>query len=297
MRINNKIIKITDIEFPFISFVSRNGEFRKINIMSYFKKIDLEEGDFGHEIIKSKDLFESVALEDNALAWKKVTKSFSLPSGTKIETFFHLDPLMTIKNSEIVSNSSFQLGRKVRYLRKQQNITQDELAKRIGTTKNYISKVENSKTDIEFKTLQKIFEVGLNKRVYVGVYDEKDKLHSFTNSVLKPKFIEWASVRKDDLTLIEGIGPKVCGYFQEENIVSSNQLSSLNLQALIKILSKRNKSLSFYHNVDSWIIQAKCLANSEWTNLILLQKTVGNNHSKIEELAKKELKEDIFTIE
>ena len=54
MRTNNKIIKITGIEFPIVSFVSRNGEFRRINIESYFKNIDLEEGDFGYEILKSK---------------------------------------------------------------------------------------------------------------------------------------------------------------------------------------------------------------------------------------------------
>ena len=91
---------------------------------------------------------------------KKLQDLLACRAGIKSKCFFILDPLMTIKNSELVPNSSNQLGVKVKYLRKQQNITQGELAKRIGTTKNYISKVENSKTDIEFKTLQKIFEVG-----------------------------------------------------------------------------------------------------------------------------------------
>lgn len=298
MRINNKIIKINKIEFPLISFVSRNGEYRSINIVNYFKNINLKKDDFGYEIIENIELFNSVSLIDNALAWVKINKIINLPSGNKIEAFFHLDPILTIDYSEIISNtSSHEIGDKVRNVRKQLNITQDELAKRIGTSKHYISKVENSKTDIEFKTLKKIFEVGLNKRIHIDVYDDLNKTCRFSNSVLNPKFIEWASTKKNDLTLIEGIGPKVCKYFREENINSPQQLSVIDLSSLVEILGKTKKPLSFYHNVDSWLLQAKCLANSDWTNLIMVQKAVGGNNSKIEDLAKRELREDIFNLD
>jgi transcriptional regulator with XRE-family HTH domain len=298
MRINNKILKIIGISFPKISFISRNGENREIDLKDYFRKINLEKDDFGYSIIEDIDLFNSVSLESNSLAWKNLVNRLELPSGNIIESFFHLDALVTISYSELINvNQSFSIGEKVKLFRKQQNLTQEDLGKKIGSTKNYISKFENSKTDIEFRTLQKIAEIGLNKKVFIGLYDQNERLRSLSNSILKPAFVEWIGVRKNDLTLIEGIGPQICKHFLREKIFSPVELSQVELPELISILGKSRKSLDFYHNVDSWRIQAKCIVNSDWTNLIILQKSVGGSHSKIENLARKELNEDIFNIE
>ena len=49
--------------------------------------------------------------------------------------------------------------------RKEANLTQEQLAEKTGTKKSYISKIENAKGNIQFSTLIKIFEVGLNKRI------------------------------------------------------------------------------------------------------------------------------------
>lgn len=297
MRINNRIIKIIEVKFPEISFISRNGEHRILNLKKYFKKINLDQNDFGYQLIQDKNLFSSVMLEDNALAWKSLIQKLTFPSGKTLESFFHLDPVNTIKYSELIEiNPSSTIGSKVKYLRLEQKLSQEDLGKRIGSNKHYISKVENSKTDLELKTLQKIAEVGLNKNIYIGLYDNANKLTSLSNSFLKPQFMNWINSKKDDLTLIEGIDLKVSRYFFEENIISPAQLSKIDLSRLIDILAKYKKSISLYDNADSWRLQAKCMANSEWANLIMLQKTVGSNHSKIEDLAKKELKEDIFTI-
>lgn len=298
MRINNKIIKITEINYPNISFVSRNGEHREINLKKYFSKINLRKNDFGYSIIEDVNQFKSVSLEDNALAWKGLINRIKLPSGKEFESYFHLDPLMTIKFSHLTKiTPNYSIGEKVKLFRKQQNLSQEDLGKRIGSSKNYISKIENSKTDIELKTLQKIAEIGLNKKVYIGLYDENEKLKSLSNSILKPSFVEWVAEKRNDLTLIEGIGPRVCQQFYSENIKTPTQLSELALTELINILEKSKKSINFYHNVDSWRVQAKCMVNSDWANLIMLQKTVGGSHSKIEDLARKELNEDIFMTE
>ncbi len=103
MKKNIKIIKIMEIDFPSISFVSRNGEYRSINLCTYFEKVNLSKADFGYEIIENQKLFQTVSLEDNALAWKNIIKLITLPSGKKMEMFFHLDPLLTIKYSELIT--------------------------------------------------------------------------------------------------------------------------------------------------------------------------------------------------
>jgi transcriptional regulator with XRE-family HTH domain len=49
--------------------------------------------------------------------------------------------------------------------RKEANITQEELAEKIGTKKSYISRIENGKADIQLSTLFRIFEIGLGKHI------------------------------------------------------------------------------------------------------------------------------------
>lgn len=49
--------------------------------------------------------------------------------------------------------------------RTEADITQEELAARIGTNKSYISKIENGKGNIQYSTLVRIFEQGLNRKI------------------------------------------------------------------------------------------------------------------------------------
>jgi DNA-binding XRE family transcriptional regulator len=55
----------------------------------------------------------------------------------------------------------FKLGVMLQEMRKQQNMTQDQLAKKCGTTKTYISRIENDASDIRLSTLMRIIQEGL----------------------------------------------------------------------------------------------------------------------------------------
>ena len=56
---------------------------------------------------------------------------------------------------------AFKLGVMLQEIRKQQNMTQDQLAKKCGTTKTYISRIENDASDIRLSTLMRIIQEGL----------------------------------------------------------------------------------------------------------------------------------------
>jgi len=56
---------------------------------------------------------------------------------------------------------TFKIGVLIQEARKRQNLTQEELAQKIGTTKNYISRVENNANDIRLSTLMRIIREGL----------------------------------------------------------------------------------------------------------------------------------------
>jgi transcriptional regulator with XRE-family HTH domain len=48
-------------------------------------------------------------------------------------------------------------------------LTQQELALKSGTTRTYISRIENERSDIELGTLKKIIESGLGKKIEISI--------------------------------------------------------------------------------------------------------------------------------
>ena len=51
---------------------------------------------------------------------------------------------------------TFKLGVMIQELRKEQGLTQEQLAEKCGTTKTYISRIENNASDIRLSTLMRI---------------------------------------------------------------------------------------------------------------------------------------------
>jgi len=64
-----------------------------------------------------------------------------------------------------IKAKSFVVGEMIKDERKKAHLTQDDLAKKTGTKKSYISRLENGKIDIQISTLFKIFEEGLGKKL------------------------------------------------------------------------------------------------------------------------------------
>ncbi len=54
---------------------------------------------------------------------------------------------------------------RIRQMRKELGLSQQELAERSGTAKKYISRIERNRSDIEWLTLRKIVEAGFGKRL------------------------------------------------------------------------------------------------------------------------------------
>lgn len=63
---------------------------------------------------------------------------------------------------------AFCLAETLREERRRAGLTQEQLAEKIGTKKNYISRLENGKADVQLSTLFRIFE-GLGRRVSLTI--------------------------------------------------------------------------------------------------------------------------------
>jgi DNA-binding XRE family transcriptional regulator len=56
---------------------------------------------------------------------------------------------------------AFKIGVLIQEMREKQNLTQEQLAEKCGTTKSYISRIENNASDIRLSTLMRIIQEGL----------------------------------------------------------------------------------------------------------------------------------------
>lgn len=64
---------------------------------------------------------------------------------------------------------AFRLGVMLKEVRKEANVTQEELAARTGTQKSYISRIERGQSDIQFSTYYKLIEIGLGKHLNISI--------------------------------------------------------------------------------------------------------------------------------
>lgn len=64
---------------------------------------------------------------------------------------------------------AFRLGVMLQELRKNQGMTQEQLARKCGTTKTYISRIENNASDIRLSTLMRIIREGLGGHLKLNV--------------------------------------------------------------------------------------------------------------------------------
>lgn len=64
---------------------------------------------------------------------------------------------------------TFKLGVMLQELRKQKGMTQQQLADKCGTTKTYISRIENDASDIRLSTLMRIIQEGLGGHLKLTV--------------------------------------------------------------------------------------------------------------------------------
>ncbi len=59
----------------------------------------------------------------------------------------------------------FIVSEMLKEARKASNLTQQQLADKVGTKKSYISRIENARGNVQLSTLIRIFEKGLNRKI------------------------------------------------------------------------------------------------------------------------------------
>ena len=164
-----RIIKINCVKGLSISVIFNNGESRMIDFKKVLKKIGVNDDSPAH-ILYNPDNFAEVVLEENTLSWHNVIQYITLRNGEKMRVPFEIgaDVLYNLSLPE-PSENSLRLGQIIRDARLGSGLTQEDLAQKSGTTRTYISRIENNKSDLEITTLRKIIEIGLGKKLEIKI--------------------------------------------------------------------------------------------------------------------------------
>ncbi len=62
-----------------------------------------------------------------------------------------------------------KIGQLIREARLKSGLTQQDLALKSGTSRTYVSRIENDRSDLEVATLRKIIETGLGRKLDISI--------------------------------------------------------------------------------------------------------------------------------
>ena len=164
-----RILKINWIRELSISVVFNNGESRIIDFRKVLKQFNVNKDSPAYILYDSKE-FAKVEIVDNTLSWSNVEQYITMRNGEKMKVPYEIGADVLLKYSHPEkSELSLKLGQMIRETRLINGLTQQDLALKSGTSRTYISRIENDRSDLEIATLRKIIETGLGKRLEIRI--------------------------------------------------------------------------------------------------------------------------------
>jgi DNA-binding XRE family transcriptional regulator len=145
--------------------MERPADFQNYKKQPIFRQWKVTDKDFEYPLLEEKE-FKKVKLRNYTLSWPNIKikvkgkneESLILPYEIGADVLFEL-------SEDINEPSIYRYGKLIRSARLKAGLTQEQLAKKTGTTRFYISRIENDKTDLEMSTFRKIVEAGLGKKL------------------------------------------------------------------------------------------------------------------------------------
>ena len=164
-----RIIKIEKITGHKIQCMFNNGESRVLDFEKIFKQWNLTENDFEYPLLDEKE-FKKVKLRNYTLSWPNIEIKLKGENGENLTLPYEIGSDVLYQLSEEIKDpSKYRYGRLIRSARLKAGLTQEQLAMRSGTSRFYISRIENDKTDLEMSTFRKIVEAGLGKKLKLTI--------------------------------------------------------------------------------------------------------------------------------
>ena len=163
-----RILKINRIDGLIVSAVFNNGESRNIDFNRVFKKLKLNLKSPAFKLTDPQ-LFRKVKLNNQTLSWDNVEQYITFKNKTiKVPFEIGADVLYQFSEPDL-SVTDLQIGEILKAVRLEAGLSQEEVAVKSGTSRNYISRIENNASGIELSTLKKIVNIGLGKELEIKI--------------------------------------------------------------------------------------------------------------------------------
>jgi DNA-binding XRE family transcriptional regulator len=164
-----RILKINWIKGMTISVIYNNGESRIIDFRKVFKGIGVEKNSPAFILFDPKELAKA-EIQGNTLSWSNVEQYITMRNGIKMRVPFEIGADVLLRYSRPEKSELYvMIGQLIRETRLRSGLTQQDLAIKSGTSRTYISRIENDKSDLELATLKKIIETGLGKKLEISI--------------------------------------------------------------------------------------------------------------------------------
>jgi DNA-binding XRE family transcriptional regulator len=166
-----KILKINRIEKSKlrISVLFSSGEDRILDFDRIFKKEWKTTKDDAEYLLSDPSEFAKVKLVNHTLSWNNVDLFITGLNGKKQKVPFEVGADVLYELSEVDEKLNISIGSLFKAARMAAKLSQEKVAELAGTSRTYITKLENDKQDVEIMTLKKIVEAGLNRHLSIAI--------------------------------------------------------------------------------------------------------------------------------
>jgi DNA-binding XRE family transcriptional regulator len=166
-----KILKINRVDGHnlTVSVLFSTGEDRVIDFGRIFReewKISKEDVEY---ILLNPLEFGKVAIANDTLSWSNVALSVTGLDGTRKKVPYDVGADTLYDLSMPDEQQTLPVGLLFKKARLAEKLSQSEVAQRSGTSRTYITRLENGKLDVEIMTLKRIVEAGLNKHLAISI--------------------------------------------------------------------------------------------------------------------------------
>jgi len=166
-----KILRINSIDKKNlrVSVLFSNGEDRILDFRKILNDIwKVKKKDFEFKILDPKE-FAKVKVRNYSLSWDNIDINVTGTDNKKVNVPYQVGADTLFELSEIDSSLNISIGELFKKARLKANKSQEEVAESAGTSRTYITRLENNKQDVEIMTLKKLIEAGLNKHLRISI--------------------------------------------------------------------------------------------------------------------------------
>ena len=118
-----------------------------------------------------EEIMQESGVNAKVLTFVRATRKLKSPSSVLVtsDVSTGLDSYLAYEENTSVNPDTTSIGFIIKQAREKAGLTKKQVAINSGISANYISRIENGKSDIQVETLHKIVELGLGKELRLEV--------------------------------------------------------------------------------------------------------------------------------